>query len=85
MCKLLIRFCRFSKLTPNYESLLIVVVTFTEFTVLYIKKSKTVPEMTELSTTQSRHVGELWYSFTILDLGTRWKWSVSRPGCFTPP
>jgi hypothetical protein len=24
------------------------------------------------------------YSSTILDLGTRWKWSASRPGRFTP-
>jgi hypothetical protein len=28
--------------------------------------------------------GEWRYSSTILDLGTRWKWTGSRPGRFTP-
>jgi hypothetical protein len=39
--------------------------------------------LNELSAMPWRHMGEWRYSSTFLDLGTRWRWSASRPGRFT--
>jgi hypothetical protein len=43
------------------------------YTLVQVKKGKVVSVLTKLSTTPRRRVEEWRYSYTILDLGTRWR------------